>query len=152
VPRPLTSGSGRAWSCCCTRIPWSLTSRPAFGSNSTPTPSASGASAGPTGSSPWRINPVVGVRPLFPPLDRAVVAALACERVARTQVPLSRQSLGDLAGAARGELGKPISRTTVKRILDEDTIKPWQHEHWIFPRATDFFAKAAVVLDLYEGY
>jgi hypothetical protein len=93
----------------------------------------------------------VGGRPRFPPLDRAVVAALACERVARTKTPLSRQSLGDLAVAARGELGQPISRTTVKRILDEDAIKPWQHEHWIFPRAADFFPKAARVLDLYEG-
>jgi DDE superfamily endonuclease len=94
----------------------------------------------------------VGASPLFPPLDRAVVAALACERVAQTQTPLSRQSLGDLTGAARAELGRPISRTTVKRILDEDAIKPWQYEHWIFPRAADFFTKAAVVLDLYAGY
>ena len=71
--------------------------------------------------------------------------------MAQTQTPLSRQSLGDLTGAARGELGRPISRTTVKRILDEDAIKPWQYEHWIFPRAPDFFPKAARVLDLYEG-
>jgi hypothetical protein len=49
-------------------------------------------------------------------------------------------------------LGKPISRTTVGRILDEDAIKPWQYEHWIFPRAANFFTRAAVVLDLYEGY
>jgi hypothetical protein len=80
------------------------------------------------------------------------VAALACERVAQTQTPLSRQSLGDLARLARGELGKPISRSTVRRILDADAIKPWQYEHWIFPRAPDFFPKAARVLDLYEGY
>jgi hypothetical protein len=49
-------------------------------------------------------------------------------------------------------LGKPISRTTVQRILDEDAIKPWQYEHWIFPRAPDFFLQAARVLDLYEGF
>jgi hypothetical protein len=76
---------------------------------------------------------------------------LACERIAQTEAPLSRQSLGDLARIASDELGVPISRWTVGRILDEDSIKPWQYEHWIFPRATDFFAKAAVVLDLYEG-
>jgi hypothetical protein len=81
-----------------------------------------------------------------------VVAALACERVAQAQAPLSRQSLGDLAGAARAELGKPISRTTVQRFLDEDAIKPWRYEHWIFPRDPNFFPKAARVLDLYEGY
>jgi hypothetical protein len=72
--------------------------------------------------------------------------------VARTGNPLSRQSTTDLAGRARDELGKPIGRSTVWRILDEDAIKPWQYEHWIFPRAADFFEKAAVVLDLYEGY
>jgi hypothetical protein len=72
--------------------------------------------------------------------------------VAQTQTPLSRQSHSDLARAAQTELGKPISRTTVGRILDENAIKPWQYEHWIFPRAPDFFTKAARVLDLYEGY
>lgn len=92
-----------------------------------------------------------GARLPFPPLDRSLVAALACERVAQTQLPLSRLSLGDLARLASGELAKPISRTTVRRILDEDAIKPWQYEHWIFPRAPDFFRRAAVVPDLYEG-
>jgi hypothetical protein len=79
------------------------------------------------------------------------VVALACEQVAQTKTPLSRQSLADLAQRARAELGKPISRSTVQRILDADAIKPWQYEHWIFPRAPDFFPKAARVLDLYEG-
>jgi hypothetical protein len=96
-------------------------------------------------------DPAAGASPPFPPLDRSVVAALACERVAQTRLPLSRLSLGDLARLASGELGKPISRTTVRRVLDEDAIKPWRYQHWIFPRAPDFFRKAAVVLDLYEG-
>jgi hypothetical protein len=65
---------------------------------------------------------------------------------------LSRQSTTDLTRRARDELNKPISPSTVWRILDEDAIKPWQYEHWIFPRASNFFEKAAVVLDLYEGY
>jgi hypothetical protein len=72
--------------------------------------------------------------------------------VARTGNPLSRQSTSDLAKRAAQELNKPIGRTTVWRILDEDAIKPWQYEHWLFPRAPDFFAKASVVLDLYQGY
>ena len=49
-------------------------------------------------------------------------------------------------------MNKPIGRTTVWEILNADAIKPWQYEHWIFPRAPDFFARAAVVLDLYHGY
>jgi hypothetical protein len=72
--------------------------------------------------------------------------------VARTGNPLSRQSTTDLAKRARDELNKPIGRSTVWRILDEDAIKPWRYEHWIFPRAADFLEKAAVVLDLYEGH
>jgi hypothetical protein len=90
--------------------------------------------------------------PPFPPLDRAVVASIACDVVARTGNPLSRQSTSDLARRAAQELNKPIGRTTVWRILDEDAIKPWQYEHWLFPRAPDFFARASVVLDLYQGY
>lgn len=85
-------------------------------------------------------------------MDRAVVASIACDVVARTGNPLSRQSTTDLARRAAEELNKPIGRTTVWEILDADAIKPWQYEHWIFPRAPDFFAKAAVVLDLYQGY
>jgi hypothetical protein len=80
------------------------------------------------------------------------VVSIACDVVARTGNPLSRQSTTDLAKRAQAELNKPISRTTVWEILDADAIKPWQYEHWLFPRAADFFAKAAVVLDLYEGY
>jgi hypothetical protein len=89
---------------------------------------------------------------VFPPLDRAVVKSIACDLVAHTGNPLSRQSLADLTRRAREDLGKPISRCTVWRILDEDAIKPWRYEHWIFPRAPDFFAKASRILDLYEGY
>ena len=97
-------------------------------------------------------DPGRGRKPAFSPLDRAIVTSIACDVVARTGNPLSRQSTTDLARRARDELNKPISRSTVWRILDEDAIKPWQYEHWIFPRASDFFEKAAVVLDLYEGY
>jgi len=44
-----------------------------------------------------------------------------------------------------------ISPSSVRRILAEHPIKPWQHRSWIFPRDPDFAAKAAVVLDLYQG-
>lgn len=78
--------------------------------------------------------------------------SIACDVVARTGNPLSRQSTTDLAKRAAEELNRPIGRTTVWEILDADAIKPWQYEHWLFPRAADFFDKAAVVLDLYQGY
>jgi DDE superfamily endonuclease len=93
----------------------------------------------------------VGESPLFPPLDEAVVTAIACEAVAQTGEPLSRQSLADLTARARQALGQPISRSTIARILDADAIKPWQYEHWIFPRDPQFASKAGRVLDLYAG-
>ncbi len=37
-------------------------------------------------------------------------------------------------------------------MLHEDAIKPWQYEHWIFPRDRLFPEKAGRVLDLYAGY
>jgi hypothetical protein len=90
-------------------------------------------------------------KPCFPPLDHAVVKALACELISQTHQPLSRQSLTDLTGRAHQALGKPISRSTVGRILEADAIKPWQSKYWIFPRDPLFADKAGRVLDLYAG-
>jgi DDE superfamily endonuclease len=88
---------------------------------------------------------------LFPPLDRARVQAMACETIAETKLPLSRQSIGDLTQRAKEALGRDISSSSVWRMLHEDAIKPWQHEHWIFPRDPAFEAKASPILDLYAG-
>jgi transposase len=84
--------------------------------------------------------------------DRALLKALACERVAETGEPISRQSLEDLTLRAQATLGKPISSSTVWRVLHKDAIKPWQYEHWIFPRDPQFLEKAGPILDLYAGH
>ena len=42
-----------------------------------------------------------------------------------------------------------ISGATVWRWLREDTIRPFYHRSWIFPRDPDFAVKANRVLDLY---
>ena len=76
---------------------------------------------------------------------------MACEVVAQTKEPLSRQSLADLVRRAQTASGKKISRTTVWRLLHEAAIKPWQYEHWIFPRDPRFAEKAGPILDLYAG-
>jgi len=44
-----------------------------------------------------------------------------------------------------------ISGTTVWRWLSADAIRPWCHRSWLWPRDPDFAAKAARVLDLYQG-
>lgn len=36
------------------------------------------------------------------------------------------------------------------RWLAEDTIRPWQHRSWIFPRDPRFSERAGPVLDLYQ--
>jgi transposase len=86
----------------------------------------------------------------FGPEVVAGVKAMACERPAARQVPLSRWSSSELAAQAVSEgLVSSVSASTVRRWLAEDAIKPWQYESWIFPRDPDFAAKAARVLDLY---
>jgi hypothetical protein len=89
--------------------------------------------------------------PLFPPLDQALIHAMACETIAETKEPLSRQSLADLVRRSRATLGKKISRSTVWRMLHEAAIKPWQYEHWLFPKDLRFAEKAGPILDLYAG-
>jgi hypothetical protein len=84
-------------------------------------------------------------------LDHALVKAVACELVSETKQPLSRQSLADVTARAQTALGKPISRSTVWRILDRDAIKPWRYQYWIFPRDPQFAEKAGPILDLYAG-
>ena len=92
-----------------------------------------------------------GASPPFPPRDRAIVKAIACEAVCQTKLPLSRLSTADLADRASRDLDRSISPSTVWRILDADAIKPWRYQYWIFPRDPKFSEKAGRVLDLYAG-
>jgi transposase len=86
-------------------------------------------------------------------LTRAAVVALACQLPAATGVPLSRwtgpELLAELTQAAPQE---KLSASSVLRILAEHPVKPWQYRSWISVRDPDFEAKAAVILDLYQGY
>jgi DDE superfamily endonuclease len=151
APSASNSANARSWCCSSTNTPASPTSRPATASAFIPTPFATGAGAGPEATSPWKTGPDAVARRPFPPLDEAVIKAIACEAVCATGLPLSRQSLTDLTARASKALDKPLSRSTVWRVLDADAIKPWQYEHWIFPRDPQFAAKAARVVDLYAG-
>jgi hypothetical protein len=52
---------------------------------------------------------------------------MACEVVAETKEPLSRQSLADLVRRARTAVNKEISRSTVWRMLHEAaTVSAWR--------------------------
>jgi hypothetical protein len=59
--------------------------------------------------------------------------------------------LADVTARVQVALHKPISRSTVWRILSTDAIKPWQYRYWMFPRDPRFAEKAGPILDLYAG-
>jgi transposase len=88
---------------------------------------------------------------LLAPTTRALVVALACERPAERDVPLSRYSLSELAAEAatilRTEVGP--SRSSIWRWLMHDALRPWRHQWWIFPRDPHFLELAGPLLDLY---
>jgi len=104
-----------------------------------------------TGMTGLADRPRSGRPPEFSATVVAQVKALACSLPAEHGLPLSRWSAHDLACEAvtRG-ITAAVSGSTVRRWLDADAIKPWQHRSWIFPRDPDFAAKAERVLDLYE--
>jgi len=110
-----------------------------------------GEAVGPAVIFPSKISPDAVASRLFPPLDQALIHALACEVIAETEEPLSRQSLADLVRRSRTTLGKKISRSSVWRMLHEAAIKPWQYGHWLFPKDARFAEKAGPILDLYAG-
>ncbi|MGW1709608.1 IS630 family transposase [Streptomyces sp. NPDC002206] len=91
-----------------------------------------------------------GRPPVFTPPQAAQVKALACQLPAETGAPLSRWSCPELAREpmSRG-IAASVSASTVRRWLDQDAIKPWQHRSWVFITDPDFRSKAARVLDLY---
>lgn len=88
---------------------------------------------------------------VFPPVVAAQVKAIACSLPAEQGLPISAWTCAEIAQEAidRGVVGS-LSASTVRRILHQDVIKPWQCRSWIFPRDPDFAAKAGRVLDLYD--
>ncbi|MFJ2722719.1 IS630 family transposase [Streptomyces sp. NPDC087437] len=90
-----------------------------------------------------------GRPPVFTPLQAAQVKALACQLPTEAGAPLSRWSCPELAREAMSRGIASVSTSTVRRWLDQDAIKPWQHRSWIFITDPDFRPKAARVLDLY---
>src|SRR5664280_505006 len=95
--------------------------------------------------------PRSGRPPVYTPADRAQVVALACALPAESDVPLSRWSCPELARELAQRHQVTASASTVRRWLDQDALKPWQHRSWISVRDPDFAVKAAIVVDLYAG-
>lgn len=140
--------NGPPWFCSCLTNHWCPTARLPSRCRSIRGQYAVGDTVGPRGTFPWKTSRDEAARRISPPLDHALVKAVACELVAETKQPLSRQSLADVTARTRHALGKPISRSTVWRILETDAIKPWRYTYWIFPRDLRFADKAGPILDL----
>ena len=145
-------GSGPPWFASCKENQPFPTPKRASGWACTRSRYSGGGDGGRLGIFPWKIDRGAAARTAFPPLERSVVQAIACEVIFETERPLSRQSLADLTDRARTALHRSISRATVWRILHTAALKPWRFDYWIFPRDPDFVEKAAVILDLYAGF
>ena len=144
-------GNGPPWLCACLTNRWCPTARRPNRDSSIRVPCRGGGAAGPRGTLPWLTSRDGAARRIFPPLDHALVQAVACDLVAETQQPLSRQSLADGTARGRTGLGQPISRSPVWRLLATDAIKPWRYTYWILPRDPPCADKAGPSLDLSAG-
>lgn len=91
-------------------------------------------------------------RCVFPPGVVVAIKALACELPHSSGLPISRWSMPELQReAVRRGLVASIGQSTLWRWLHNDSIRPWFHRSWIFPRAANFEERAGRVLDLYAG-
>jgi hypothetical protein len=81
----------------------------------------------------------------------AQVQAVACELPREHGLPLSRFSRAERHRLVVERGVTDASASTIARWLRADALKPWQHRSWVFPTGPAFLAKAAPVLDLYQG-
>lgn len=63
---------------------------------------------------------------------------------------LARLSVFDVCLEAWA-LGNTMSYSTIWRRLQEDALRPWLYQQWLFPRDPRLLEKAAPVLELYQG-
>jgi transposase len=95
--------------------------------------------------------PRSGRPPKFTPLEITQIKAIACEKPAKLELPLSRFSLQEVHNwVLQAEIVSEISVSTLWRLLHRDAIRPWFYRAWLFPRDPLFVEKAGPVLDLYQ--
>jgi len=83
--------------------------------------------------------------------ERAAVTALACSPPREHGETSQRWTADQLAAVAIKEGSvESTSGSSVRRLLREEKIKPWNYHSWQKSTDPDFVAKAAPVLDLYE--
>ncbi|CAM5531972.1 MULTISPECIES: helix-turn-helix domain-containing protein [Streptomyces] len=89
--------------------------------------------------------------PAFAPVQAAQVTALVCQLPVETaayRYPAGQRRSWPVRALARG-IVTFVSASTVRRWLDQDVLKPWQHRSWIFITDPGFRTKAERILDPY---
>src|SRR5262245_28521908 len=150
-PLPIRYGNEPDGVSSCTNNPWCPTARQRRTSSAIDGRCNGGVAGGPRGTFAWKTNRGGAVRPVCPPLDHALVKAVAGELVVEAKPPLRRQSLADMTGRVRRALGQPISRSTGWRSLEPEASKPWRDKYWIVARDPLLAEKAGPRLDLSAG-
>jgi hypothetical protein len=84
----MPSARGLGWFSCFMNRRTYRTLQPGPWWNCTRIPSTAGANVGHAATAPWPIERTADASPPFPPRDRAIVKAIACEAVCQTKLPL----------------------------------------------------------------
>lgn len=94
-------------------------------------------------------------RAFFPPHVAVHVVRLACERPDNLGRRLSQWDCQELARKlVDDELAASISPSTVRRILESHTLKPWRHHMWLnpkHPRDVQLYDAVSDMINLYTG-
>lgn len=89
------------------------------------------------------------VRGAFPPSERVNVLSIATKKPATYHCPATRWSLDDLVAALALYRLRPMSRSSLWRILEEADLKPHRSVYWLHSHDPDFHAKAHDSCQLY---
>jgi DDE superfamily endonuclease len=89
-------------------------------------------------------------RSAFPPAERVDVLAMATRKPATYHCPATRWSLDDLVAALAQHRLRPLSRSSIWRILEEADLKPHRSVYWLNSHDPDFESKAQDICQLYR--
>jgi hypothetical protein len=84
----------------------------------------------------------------FPPAERLDVLSLATKKPATYHCPATRWSLADLVAALAQHRLRPMSRSSLWRILEEADLKPHRSVYWLNSHDPDCNAKAHDICQL----
>src|SRR6266436_5431196 len=81
-------------------------------------------------------------RGAFPPAEQVGVLSMATRTPATYHCPATRWSLNDLVAALPPSRRRPMSRSSLWRILEEADLKPHRSVYWLHSHDPDLHANA----------